>query len=235
MRAITHILNVMKMNPLRGLKALYSLAMLVRDPNRLNQVFEMADALATPEAMTPIIERISKDPRIARAMSEKHRVRVKLSELRALPEGTLGRAFADHMVAANLDPSALPDLVATDDIAYFRAHLYETHDIWHAVTGFGTDLVGELGLQAFYLAQIPGPLPSLLVAVGFLRSGIYDPALTEPFMDALIRGWRMGKSAEPLFGVHWDELWTMPLADVRRRLGIDKSDVKANGVAALAA
>jgi ubiquinone biosynthesis protein Coq4 len=33
---------------------------------------------------------------------------------------------------------------------------YETHDIWHVVTGFHTDVAGELGLQAFYLAQFPG-------------------------------------------------------------------------------
>jgi ubiquinone biosynthesis protein Coq4 len=223
-------------NPLRTTKALYSLAMLVRDPNRLNQVFEMADALGTPEAMNPIIERLKKsDARIVKAFREKHRIKVDLNVLRRLPEGTLGRVFAEHMIAANLDPSAIPTLEDGDDVMFFRAHLYETHDVWHAVTGFGTDLVGELGLQAFYLAQIPSPLPSLLLAVGFLRSGIYDSELTLSFMDALIRGWRMGRSSIPFFGLRWDEMWSLPLSEVRRRVGIDPSDVSANGVTALAA
>jgi ubiquinone biosynthesis protein COQ4 len=226
----------MKLSPFRAIKALYSLAMLVRDPDRLNQVFEMADALGTPEAMTPIVDRVARDPRIARAIAERHRIpRINLDELKKLPEGTLGRTFAEHMFANKLDPSALPDLPSSDRrsrsstrrigeadrIMFFRAHLYETHDIWHVITGFRTDLVGELGLQSFYLSQIPGPLPSLLVAVGFLRSGIYDQELTNPFMEALIRGWRLGKKAQPLFGVHWDEMWEQPIEDVRRKLGIE--------------
>ncbi|MBX3222976.1 MAG: hypothetical protein KF795_20865 [Labilithrix sp.] len=225
----------MKLNPLRALKAFYSLARLVRDPNRLDEVFEMSDALATKEALGPIVERLAEDPVVARSLEERHRIRVDLAALRRLPEGTLGRTFAEHMFAANLDPAALPDLASDDPIAFFRAHLYETHDIWHVVTGFGTDLVGELGLQAFYLAQIPGPLPALLVAVGFVRSGLVDDTLTVPFMDALVRGWRMGRSAEPLFGVKWDELWELPVREVRAKLGVDASDVAAGGVSALAA
>ena len=225
----------MKLPPLRALKAFYSLARLVKDPNRLGEVFEMSDALATPDALRPMVDRLAEDPVVARSLETRHRIRVELTELRRLPEGTLGRTFADHMIAANLDPSALPTLSSDDPASFFRAHLYETHDIWHVVTGFGTDLVGELGLQAFYQAQIPGPLPSLLLAVGLLRSAIFDQTLTVPFMEALARGWRMGKIARPLFGVRWDELWSVPLEDVRRQLGIDGSDAGAGEVAALAA
>lgn len=225
----------MKLPPLRALKAFYSLARLVKDPNRLGEVFEMSDALATPDAIRPMVDRLAEDPVVARSFEERHRVPIDLAELRDLPEGTFGRAFADHMIAAKLDPSALPKLRSDDALAFFRAHLYETHDIWHVVTGFGTDVVGELGLQAFYQAQIPGPLPSLLLAVGFVRSAIFDQELTVPFMEALARGWRMGKSARALFGVHWDELWTTSLSDVRRQLGIDAADAAAPGVTALRA
>jgi len=225
----------MKLRPLRALKAFYSLARLVHDPDRLDEVFEMSDALATPEAMRPMVDELAKDPVVARSLEERHRIRIDLAELRRLPEGTLGRTFAEHMIAAKLDPAALPTLPSDDATQFFRAHLYETHDVWHVATGFGTDLVGELGLQAFYLAQIPGPLPSLLVAVGFLRSALFDRELTGPFMEALVRGWRMGKTARPLFGVRWDEHWGQPLAEVRRRLGLDPEDVAAGGVSALAA
>jgi ubiquinone biosynthesis protein Coq4 len=34
--------------------------------------------------------------------------------------------------------------------AYVLSHLYEMHDLWHAVIGFETDVAGELALQAFY-------------------------------------------------------------------------------------
>jgi len=226
----------MKLPRLRALKALYSLARLVKDPSRLGEVFEIADALATPDAMQPMIDRLAQDPVTARALEERRRIRVDLAELRRLPEGTFGRAFADQMIAANLDPSALPHLENDDDVAFFRGHLYETHDVWHAATGFGTDVAGELGLQAFYLAQIPGPLPSLLLGVGFLRSALFDESLTVPMMEAIVQGWRMGKAARPLFGVHWDELWSVPVAEVRRQLGIDPADVAAaSAVTGLAA
>lgn len=39
-------------------------------------------------------------------------------------------------------------------------------------------------------------------------------------LDAITRGWTLGKSASPLFGVAWDELWERPLADVRGELGL---------------
>src|SRR5687767_12845271 len=202
----------MKISPLRSIQALYRLARLVKDPNRLDEVFEMADALGTHETLDPIVQKTKRDPFAAKAFTEAHRIEIDLPSLRKLPKGTLGRAFADHMDAAKLDPSAMPALPSTDDVLFFRAHLYETHDIWHVVTGFGVDYVGELGLQGFYLAQIPGPLASLLVAVGFLRSAIYDRQLVKPFMSELIRGWSMGTSAKPFFGVKWDSMWHVPLS-----------------------
>ena len=224
-----------KIGPLRAAQALYRLARLVKDPDRLGDVFEMSDALASPETLAPIVDELAKDPFAAAALAERHRIRIDLVELRALPHGTLGRAFADHMDAAGLDPSALPALESGDRLSFFRAHLYETHDIWHVATGFDVDPAGEIGLQAFYLAQIPGALPALLIAVGFVRGAFFDPNLLEPMMDDVVRGWRMGKRAKTLFGVHWDELWALPLSEVRARLGIDEADARAGGLSVLAA
>lgn len=211
----------MSLSPLRAAKALYSLARLVKDPNRLGEVFEMSDAVATPESLQPVVDRIAEDPDVARALAERHRIHVDLVSLRRLPEGTLGRVFADHMIAQGLDPAALPYLPSPDALTYFRAHLYETHDVWHVVTGFGTDWQGEIGLQGFYMAQIPGPLPALLLAVGCLRVAIYEPRASDRVFDLMTDGWRMARRARPLFGVHWDELWDVPLDEVRRRLGVE--------------
>ncbi len=211
----------MKLSPLRAAKALYSLAALVRDPNRLGEVFEMSDAIAAPELIGPVVDDLARDPRCAAALDQKHRFRIDLRALAALPPGTLGRALADAMIAQGLDPSALPTLDAPDRNTYFRAHLYETHDVWHVVTGFGTDWLGEIGLQAFYAAQIPGPLPSMLLAVGFLRTAIYERQASTPLFEEITRGFTMGRRASPLFGVHWDELWDVPLDTVRLSLGLE--------------
>ena len=211
-----------KMSPLRAVKALYSLAQLIRDPNKLNQVFEMADALAEPAALEEMVARISaENPTVDAALNERHRFKIDLAKLRKLPEGTLGRVFADNMTRAGLDPSALPDLPSESRTQFLRAHLYETHDVWHAVTGFGMDRWGEIGLQAFYLAQIGGGLATLLLAVGFLRVSLYEIDMSRHLMDGVVRGYEMGKRAKPFFGTHWDELWAVPLDDVRRRLGVE--------------
>jgi ubiquinone biosynthesis protein Coq4 len=121
----------------------------------------------------------------------------------------------------DLDPSAIPTLDAKDELTFIRAHLYETHDVWHAVTGFDTDAAGELGLQAFYAAQAPGGLPIMLIAMGFLNTAIYSMSDRERRLDAIVRGWSMGCRARPLFGVRWGELWERPIEDVRRELGVE--------------
>jgi len=40
-------------------------------------------------------------------------------------------------------------------------------------------------------------------------------------LDAITRGWQMGKAARSLFGVRWNELWARPIGDVRAALGVD--------------
>jgi ubiquinone biosynthesis protein Coq4 len=223
MRATAHIVKGMNTRPLRTVKALYGLVRLVQDPTRLDDVFEMADALATPETVEPIVAALSRDPDVARALDQKHRIRADIAALARLPEGSLGRTFADHMIREKLDPAAIPTLPSESTYEYVRAHLYETHDIWHVVLGFGTDFVSELGLQAFYIAQISGPLPAMLLAAGLLRSAVLDRSITAQLMEEMSRGYRMGKAARPLFGVRWDELWEVPIADVRRQLRIENS------------
>lgn len=236
MRAIAHIIKRdMKLSPIRAIKALVSVARLARDPSRLNEVFEIADAVSDPATLDGIIRGLSKDPKAARSFIERHRIKVDLAALQRLPEGTLGRVFSNNMIAQGLDPSALPDVPSPDARSYFHAHMYETHDIWHAVTGFAVDPVGELGLQAFYLAQIKGRLPSMLLATGFARVAIFQHDMAPKMMDSVARGWRMGNTAKPFFGTHWDDLWAKPIAEVRRQFGIEDADVAASGVVALAA
>ena len=225
----------MRMNPFRAVKALVSVVRLVINPNKLGEVFEIADAIQDPAALDAIIARVSRDAACAAAFDERHRFKVDLPALQRLPVGTLGRVFAEHMIAAGLDPAALPDLPSPDARRFFRAHMYETHDIWHAVTGFSADPIGEVGLQAFYLAQIRGGLPPMLLAVGFARVAFFEREMAPTLMDAVARGWRMGNAAKPLFGTHWDELWTTPIADIRRHFGIEDADVAASAVTALAA
>lgn len=155
-----------------------------------------------------------------RALQERPRVGpLELEVLGRLPENTLGRTLAEAMQRMNLDPSAIPTLSADNDGEYVFAHYYETHDIWHAVTGFGVDKAGELGLQAFYLAQGPARLSAMILSAGLLELVVGEEQFDdrERRLTEIVRGYEMGRRATSLFGVRWNEMWNVPLSDVRSR------------------
>lgn len=209
-------------NPFKVVRALVSMGRLMRDPNRLDEVFALADTMRDPSFTRPIIEHVRKDPLAAQALRELPRMkRVDLAALRATPEGSLGRAFATHLDANGLDPGSLPYYAHDDVHSWVPAHLTETHDVWHALTGFGADVAGELGLQTFYLAQFPSRLASALLAVGFMKFAAGGDVPYEKMMNEIARGWVLGHRAKGIFGVRWDELWEVPLVEVRARFGID--------------
>lgn len=212
----------------RRARALVSALKLIGDPNKLDQVFEIADDLATPEVLDSILGDIAKTASGKRAIEDRHRVgSLDLHVLGALPEGTLGKAFATHMLKNNLDPSALPNRPSNDAREFLQAHLYETHDIWHVATGFDADVAGELGLQAFYLAQLPLRLAPMLLGGGFFNTMLFAWNDRDRRMQAIVRGWLLGRRAKALFGVDWKGLWAMPLSDVRRQLDVDIDAVDA--------
>jgi ubiquinone biosynthesis protein COQ4 len=217
--------NVMQglLDTVGAARALWSFVDLVRHPDHLDRVFQLSDRMTRrrTQVLGEIRDHYSRDPECAAALAGRVRLAVDLAELSALPPGSLGRVFAEHMKANGLDPAAIPNLTADDELDFIRAHFYETHDVWHAVTGFRTDVAGELGLQAFYSAQGPGGLPLVLLAMGFLNTALYALGEREARLDAITRGWDMGRRAKPLFGVRWDRLWTTPIDDVRRMLGVE--------------
>ncbi len=197
---------------------------LVRDPNRLNDVFVISESLQKPELLQRMVHHVKglDDGYPGEALQTRPRLgKVDLDELAAYPAGTLGHAFAAHMKANGLDPSALPIEPAGDETSFVYAHLYETHDIWHTVTGFHTDVAGELGLQAFYLAQLPTRLAGILLSGGLVNMMMGNFEDRDRRMTAIARGWTMGKHARPLFGIDWRSLWSEPLSTLQARYRVD--------------
>lgn len=226
----------MLLSPLNLAKAAIAFGQIVRDPNQLGKVFELRAALESKPLLDKVIGDLKQDELARKALVELPRVgKIDLAALSRLPEGTLGHEFALHMKRANLDPSALPALEAHDAYGFVSAHLYETHDIWHAITGFGADIPGELGLQAFYYAQFSAGLSAAILAAGFLNTMLYSLEDRFTRMDAIVLGYAMGRRANKLFGFRWAEHWHRPLADVRADLGIVPTSVSSDERAALAA
>ncbi len=214
-------------NPLSILQAGAAFVRLTHDMSRLDEVFHLSDSLADDETMRAMSESARSHETGRRALAERPHVHLDLKALRALPAGTLGREYAQMMDRNGLDPASIPTLPDDDEGKYVRAHLYETHDLWHVATGFGTDVAGELGLQAFYQAQLPGNLPAAILASGFLNTLIYSFGERDARLREVARGWLLGRRSRPLFGVRWDDYLALPLDEVRARLGLDVAAVDA--------
>jgi len=146
--------------------------------------------------------------------------KIDLQQLHQLPNHTLGYVYADHMLSNGLTPPSVKK-IANDPFVFLGAHIGETHDIWHVVTGCDTKKPGEVQLEAFYTAQLgPDRLFLALVAKNLLKTAMYEVELCEQIMDGLTQGWMMGKRAKPLFGIQWNRLWETPLRDVQTSLNI---------------
>jgi ubiquinone biosynthesis protein Coq4 len=200
---------------------------LVKDPNRLDEVIGIADDLGDSPVFDEILTHVRSQPDGPRMLRERRRVRVDLHYLRTLPPGTFGADAAAFLDERKLDPNDLPRRPAGDEQAWLRAHLFETHDLWHVATGFDTDVAGEAGLQAFYMAQFPARLAVILLAIIFANTFMYRFDEKVPRMDAITRGWQLGQRSASLLGVDWEALWTLPTSEVRARLKLPADGVRA--------
>src|SRR5258708_15872712 len=76
-----------------------------------------------------------------------------IEELAKLPADTLGGAYARHIKANGLPTDFYEHLPARPRMHYLRLRIRRTHDIWHVLTGLGTDEFDEVALHAFYSGQ----------------------------------------------------------------------------------
>lgn len=147
---------------------------------------------------------------------------LELDRLRALPEGSFGRAVATFMDRHDLQPFTFSEAIEGPVRARnrFGIRVAQTHDLIHVLAGFGTDWPGELGVYAIQYAQRWGSSSTLTAITAWL---LY-PWLTGFALGRLRGAWRRGLAigrAAPLLPAQPLEDWLdQPLDAVRARLGI---------------
>ena len=167
-----------------------------------------------------VADGLHRDPRTNAAIRERKPFGpIVLEDLEKLPEETLGRIFSVHCRVRSINPN-LVHVPPTDEIGWLLNHLYQTHDVWHVVTGWGNDLAGEVGLGGFYAAQLGNPAFFGYMYALVLLNVISRRADLGQVFAAFGAGYQSGKRSQPLFGTDWDELWAAPLAEVRKRFEI---------------
>jgi ubiquinone biosynthesis protein COQ4 len=142
-----------------------------------------------------------------------------LAALERLPEGTLGHAYARYYRDNKITPFETT-LEIKNDIDFIAKRYRETHDVMHLLTGYGTDVVGEMELQAYVLGNLGIRTPVLILLIGTLgqlkepQSGVGRSEYLRRVWAAYYRG-----RASPLFLDFWfEEHWETPVDTLRARL-----------------
>ena len=202
------------------LKSLQGFVAFINDGINIEAVFDIATALANHEVSAAAITYLKSDPEIAQLFEEQYLAPTpNLEALLKLPENSLGFAYASHMRGANLNPEFYRQVELIDDTSYLALRMRQTHDIWHTVTGFGTDSAEEIGLQAFTLAQNRSPLAVMLIAAITLNTIKMNSDLN-PLVRVLQQGYDLGYQAKPFLAQKWEEAWEKPLLDWRSKLNV---------------
>lgn len=203
----------------RALTAIRALAILARDPNRLDRVFALGEAVNAP-TFPSIRARMLDTEDGTRVLAERPSIDTKhvdFPALEALPDGTLGREYARFLRENAITPDVFrPPASLPPDAAYIAQRIRQQHDVWHVLTGYATDVRGEILLQAFTFGQLRIPSSLLIAVAGALRIAPRDRAFAARVYDA----YRDGTRARFLAGTYWEEHWAGRVTALRARFGI---------------
>jgi ubiquinone biosynthesis protein COQ4 len=206
---------------LQSLRMVAGLAAFLKHPDQLDSVFGVARSLQDSPLALQMQRHLLGLPAMAALVAEQWRpAPIDLAALEQLPPGSLGHTYAHQLRQQGLTPDSLidPSPIRTPE-EYLVHRLRETHDIVHVLTGFGVDGPGELGLQAFNLAQNRSPLAVMLIFGGMLTALQNDEPLA-PLLHALARGFEMGLAARCVIAEKLEEGWQRPLAEWRQQLDL---------------
>jgi ubiquinone biosynthesis protein Coq4 len=143
--------------------------------------------------------------------------------LSRLPIDTFGYNVWHHFYSLGIleDIELGPPVVRwSDEAEYAKARYRATHDIRHVLLGLGIEAHEEVVLQTFQFAQLPQILSALIVVFGGLKHMLIDGQ-----WRALLRGlplaWRVGRQGRFLLNMPAEDLFTVPLEELRAQWGIE--------------
>ena len=206
---------------IQSLRMLAGLGKFLQHPDDLQSVYAVAASVQGSPMAAQMMRHMLSQPGIASMIQQQWRpAPIDLDALEQLPPGSLGHCYASQLKSQGITPQTLIDPTPiTSDKEFIVHRLKETHDIVHVLTGFGVDGVGEIGLQAFNLAQNRSPLAVLLIFGGMLMT-LQDDEPLEELLHAISRGFEMGLKAECVVGYRLEDAWERPLNEWRMELNL---------------
>lgn len=142
-----------------------------------------------------------------------------LAAFEGLPEGTLGHEFARYYRDNEISPFETT-LELENDIDFLSKRYRETHDLLHVLTGYGTDVVGEMELQAYALGNLGLRTTAFVLLNGTIgqfkapQSGVGR----SEYMRRLWAAYRRGRASPQFLDFWFEDHWETPVATLRARL-----------------
>jgi ubiquinone biosynthesis protein COQ4 len=207
--------------------ALAALKRLLSDKEDTGQVFEIMRAL-NGDSTVRNYGRLLETPAGGRLAYEHVELAPKLMDqawLDSFATGTVGAAYRDFVRSENLSAEGLAEISRQMQPRVEDAHPYDwfgrrtrdSHDIWHILSGYHRDGLGEACLVAFSYAQTRS-LGWALIAFGAAMKALRHGSWLH--VRAMWQGYRRGKAAKWLPGEDYIALLNEPLNHARRRLNI---------------
>jgi ubiquinone biosynthesis protein COQ4 len=220
-------LKPLKVQPLRAFKAFRRLLANKEDTVQVFEIMQALNGRSTAKGYRRLISTLS-GGRLAYE-------RVEMAEV--LSDGALVDSFAEETVGGHYrqfvrSQGFTPEGLAAESrkarggegaevrhpIAWFGRRIRDTHDLWHILTGYGRDGLGELCLVAFSYAQTRS-LGWAFIAVGGMLQGF---RIGQGRRTAAIvwQAYKHGRDAAWLPGQDFVALLGEPLEAARKRLNI---------------
>ena len=145
--------------------------------------------------------------------------------------GTVGAAYRAFREARGFTAEGLADearkvaplIDAEHPVIWYSRRLRDVHDVWHVLTGYETDALGEACVVAFSYAQTRN-LGFAFIGWGAARE-IQREVRSVPARRAVWQAYRNGRAARWLPALDYEALFDQPLEAVRARLNIRPADV----------
>lgn len=212
-------------NRIQPIVAWRSMQKLLKDKEDTVEVFRVIQALGGGE-----FERNFKrfeNSAIGRAVLNENRNLLSIladrDRLASMPEGSLGRKYLGFVQAEQLTAEGLVAASEEGGVQHkdrgrqlYSARVRDMHDLWHVVTSYGRDGLGELCLLAFSYAQISNLGVGFIILMGTRKGWREFPGSGIP--KAVREGYRLGKQANWMPAADWEQLLDRPLDEVRQTL-----------------
>jgi len=211
-------------------KVLHHFGKLIDDKEDTEQVFHIIEATKGRKSHKQAWEFI-RSPLGQRFLSEERDIPALLDDHERwsdLPANSVGRHYMDFMKREGLTAKGLvyeshkwapPESRPQDLTEWYFNRLRDTHDLFHVLTTYGRDALGEAALLGFSYSQNHNN-GILFIAFAGARQIKKTTGTKAPIYGAIREGKRLGKAAAKLAHLDVEALLREDIDAARERLGI---------------